>query len=210
MAGVEESRAARWAIVADDLTGAMDAGAQLLAAGPVTVEVSPGAAAAPSAAGAAALVLNTQSRGGGAAAAAGRVRAACARLRQAGRTVWFKKLDSTLRGNVGAELAAIHAALAPGTIVCAPALPAQGRTVVAGELRVQGRPLRDTPYRDELAAGTGPDRGAAVLDLVRRQWPACRAVRLAAPAGARGAPAPPGPSRSCRQAFRNSVQRSTR
>lgn len=181
MAGVEESRAAGRAVVADDLTGAMDAGAQLLAAGPVTVEVSPGAA--PASAGAAALVLNTQSRGGGAAAAARRVRAACARLRQAGRTVWFKKLDSTLRGNVGAELAAIHAALAPGTIVCTPALPAQGRTVVAGELRVQGRPLRDTPYRDEVAAG--PDRGAAVLDLVRRQWPACRAVRLAAPAGAR-------------------------
>ena len=183
MAGVEESRAAGRAVIADDLTGAMDSGVQLLAAGAVTVEVSPGAAPPP--AGAAAVVLNTQSRGGGAAAAARRVRTACARLRRAGRTVWFKKLDSTLRGNVGAELAAIHAALAPCTIVCAPALPAQGRTVVAGELRVRGRPLRDTPYRDEVAAGASRDCGSAVVDIVRRQWPACRAVRLAAPAGAR-------------------------
>ena len=185
MAGVEESRAAGRAVVADDLTGAMDGGVQLLAVGAVTVEVSPGAGAAPLPAGAGAVVLNTQSRGGGAAAAARRVRTACARLRRAGRTVWFKKLDSTLRGNVGAELAAIHAALAPCTIVCAPALPAQGRTVVAGELRVRGRPLRDTPYRDEVAAGPSRDCGSAVVDIVRRQWPACRAVRLAAPADAR-------------------------
>lgn len=180
-----ESRAADRAVVADDLTGAMDSGVQLLAAGAVTVEVSPGAAAAPAPAGAAAVVLNTQSRGAGAAAAACRVRAACARLLRAGRTVWFKKLDSTLRGNVGAELAAIHAALAPCTIVCAPALPAQGRTVAAGVLRVQGRPVLDTPYRDEVVAGAGPERGSAVLDLVRRQWPGCRALRLAAPAAAR-------------------------
>ena len=172
------------AIAADDLTGAMDSGVQMLGAGPVSVEVSAGATRPPPA-GAALLVINTQSRGAGAATAGARLRAACARLRGAGRALWYKKLDSTLRGNVGAELAALHAALAPCTIVCTPALPAQGRTVVAGELRVQGQPVMDTPYRDEIVSGAGGTGRSAVLDIVRRQWPACRAARLAAPAGDR-------------------------
>ena len=166
------------AIVADDLTGAMDSGVQLLGAVPVVVEVSPDAGAARAVPAATTLVINTQSRGVAASAAAARVRAACARLREERRTAWFKKLDSTLRGNVGAELAALHAAQAPAAVLCTPALPAQGRTVVAGELLVQGRPVMSTPYRDEIVAAAG----SAVLDIVRRQWPTCRALRLAAPA----------------------------
>ena len=173
-------RAVGRAIVADDLTGAMDSGVQLLGAHPVVVQVSSDAGTASAVPTSTTLVLNTQSRGVAASAAAARVRAASARLREQSRTAWFKKLDSTLRGNVGAELAALHAALAPGTILCTPALPAQGRTVVAGELLVQGQPVTDTPYRDEIVAAAGSE----VLDIVRRQWPTCRAVRLAAPVAA--------------------------
>ena len=173
-------RAVGGAIVADDLTGAMDSGVQLPGAVPVVVEVSPDAGAAGAVPAATTLVINTQSRGLAASAAAARVRAACDRLCRERRPPWFKKLDSTLRGNVGAELAALHATLAPCTILCTPALPAQGRTVVAGELLVQGQPVMDTPYRDEIVAAAG----SAVLDIVRRQWPTCRAVRLAAPAAA--------------------------
>ena len=182
---MEEGSAVDRAIVADDLTGAMDSGVQLLGSVPVVVEVGPEAAGAAAAPAGTALVINTQSRGAGATAAAARVRAACARLQQEGRAAWFKKLDSTLRGNLGAELAAMHAALGPCTILCTPALPAQGRTVVAGELRVHGQPVMSTPYRDEIVPGAGPAGGSAVLDVVRRQWPACRAVRLAAPADER-------------------------
>ena len=182
---VETSWAVDAAIVADDLTGAMDSGVQLLGAVPVTVEVSPASGGLPAAPTGTALVINTQSRGIDASGAAARVRAACARLQDEGRAAWFKKLDSTLRGNVGAELAALHAALAPCTILCTPALPAQGRTVVAGELRVHGRPVMSTPYRDEIVPGSGAAGGSAVVDIVRCQWPTCRAVRLAAPADER-------------------------
>lgn len=172
------------AIVADDLTGAMDSGVQLLGAHPVVVQVSADAGTAPAVPASTTLVINTQSRGIGADAAAARVGAACGHLREAGRAAWFKKLDSTLRGNLGAELAAMHAALAPCAILCTPALPAQGRTVVAGELRVHGQPVMSTPYRDEIVPGSGAAAGSAVLDVVRRQWPACRGARLAAPAAA--------------------------
>lgn len=60
----------------------------------------------------------------------------------------FKKLDSTLRGHVAAELAAILRelrALAPHRekpcIVMAPALPSQGRTTVGAIQMLHGRPI---------------------------------------------------------------------
>lgn len=62
----------------------------------------------------------------------------------------FKKIDSTLRGNVGAELAAALHALrdvrpgAPRRIaVMAPAFPAIGRTTIYGTQFVHGQPLHD-------------------------------------------------------------------
>ena len=121
-------------------------------------------------------VINTQSRGVPPDEASARVRAACRDLSAAGRTVWFKKIDSTMRGNVGAELAAVHEALAPCVIVCTPALPEQGRTVQEGVLLVGGEPAMATAYRDEIPAAPS----SAVIDIVRRQWPGCRAARLPA------------------------------
>ena len=228
------------AVLADDLTGAMDGGVQLLprtavevlvsgaggdqagntptaagrpgqsaASGPAAgapappagrdvrpsahdggpqpnspVRVSQTTPAAANAADPAVLpVINTQSRGLASADAAARVGAVCRELTAAGRTVWFKKIDSTLRGNVGAELAALHAALAPCVIVCTPALPAEGRTVQGGVLKVAGEPVMATPYRDEIPAAAGAAGAAAssaVIDIVRRQWPGCRAAHLPA------------------------------
>lgn len=60
----------------------------------------------------------------------------------------FKKLDSTLRGNVAAELAAVlsfrrSVSNSPSQVVAvmAPAFPAGGRTTVAGHQLVRGSPL---------------------------------------------------------------------
>ena len=60
----------------------------------------------------------------------------------------YKKIDSTLRGNVAAELAAVlayrrGAHIGPKRLVAilAPALPASGRTTVAGQALVNGEPL---------------------------------------------------------------------
>ena len=65
--------------------------------------------------------------------------------------VLYKKIDSTLRGNVAGELAALlHArrSLNPPnaklSILMAPALPAQGRTTIGGRLLVHGVPLEQT------------------------------------------------------------------
>ncbi len=164
------------AVLADDLTGAMDGGVQLLPRTAVEVLVRAGGAV-PSGP---LPVINTVSRGVPPDEASARVRAACRELSAAGRTVWFKKIDSTMRGNVGAELAALHDALAPCVIVCTPALPEQERTVREGVLLVAGEPAMATAYRDEIPAAHGAAAGSAVIDIVRRQWPRCRAAHLPA------------------------------
>ncbi|MFC4012607.1 four-carbon acid sugar kinase family protein [Nonomuraea purpurea] len=51
----------------------------------------------------------------------------------------FIKIDSLLRGNVAATVAAI-----PAPVVLTPALPSAGRVVVGGVPYVDGRPLRET------------------------------------------------------------------
>lgn len=77
------------------------------------------------------------------------------------RTLLYKKLDSTMRGNVGAELAAMLEArrgLAGAderiVAVLAPAFPATGRTTVNGRQLVHGKRLEDFGAgREERAFG---------------------------------------------------------
>jgi len=57
--------------------------------------------------------------------------------------------DSTLRGNVAAELAAVGAAWEGAPVVYLPAYPKLGRTVRDGELRVDGRPVSQTAFASD-------------------------------------------------------------
>jgi GNAT superfamily N-acetyltransferase len=115
-------------ILADDLTGAADCGLAFLRAGfPVTVGL--GAAPGP----VAAIDLDTRRHPDAAA-----VRAAAA----GAEGLLYKKIDSTLRGDVAAEVrAAMEGAGLPRAVI-APAFPAQGRTVRGGRVYVDGRPGR--------------------------------------------------------------------
>jgi uncharacterized protein YgbK (DUF1537 family) len=58
---------------------------------------------------------------------------------------WYKKIDSTLRGNLGAELDAILAALSVSAAVICPAFPAQGRGLEGGKLVFDGAPPHYLP-----------------------------------------------------------------
>lgn len=139
-------------IVADDLTGAADSAARCHSVGlPATVILE---VATPLPAGA--VALSTDSRFLPAAAAAQRVRDLLTPLVKS-ETIWYKKIDSTLRGNIGAELDAMLATLAAGlavAVIC-PAFPAQGRGLVNGRLTL-ARASGDTPRLvDLLAAQSG-------------------------------------------------------
>jgi uncharacterized protein YgbK (DUF1537 family) len=139
-------------IVADDLTGAMDSAGPFAAAGAQTwVVASPLQCDPATLAGAQVVSVNTDSRHLPAAQAAARVREIAGRL-GTGYDVVFKKVDSTLRGNVVAETLALMQATGRGRAVVAPAFPAQGRTVSGGVVHVQGVPLAQTPFaRDKLS-----------------------------------------------------------
>ena len=127
-------------MLADDLAGAMDAGMQLLPAGrPVHIFPDPGRGALRTLQDGWA-VMNTDSRNLPARAARERVAGAARRLRDLGIPLRYKKIDSTLRGNLGAEMGALLDAGVPGIIV-APALPAGGRVTLHGVQHVHGRPL---------------------------------------------------------------------
>lgn len=144
-------------IIADDLTGACDAGALFAGRGPVGVFVAPEMPDArwPAAA------VDCESRALPPADAAARVRRFAAGLEtrlRGGRI--FKKIDSTCRGPVAAELdALLDVAGASIALVC-PAFPVQGRTVRDGVLAVHGLPVH------ESLAGRDPDYPWASSDLV--------------------------------------------
>ena len=124
----------RLTIVADDLTGACDTGALFAGRGPVPVTVWPQAAGD-----GAVRVVDTETRALAASEAAARVARAAA-----GDGLHFKKVDSTLRGAVGAEIDALMTAIGARTALLCPAFPAQGRVVIDRVLRVDGVPVADT------------------------------------------------------------------
>ncbi|MBN1401606.1 MAG: four-carbon acid sugar kinase family protein [Anaerolineae bacterium] len=125
------------AVIADDLTGAMDTGLQFSKCG-LDTAVSLTWRRLPSAE---VVVVDTDSRA---------VRASVARERlvEVARLVGdrrvYKKVDSTMRGNVGYELRGLCQVLEPRAVVVAPAFPAGGRTTRWGRQCVNGRPLELT------------------------------------------------------------------
>ncbi|MEV4576278.1 4-hydroxythreonine-4-phosphate dehydrogenase PdxA [Nonomuraea jabiensis] len=125
--------------MADDLSGAAESAARIVMRGTRTRIVLAHQAVRGERDPADILVVDTDSRHRPPAEAAEAVRSALA-LASAGRPrLVFKKIDSLLRGNVAAEVAAL---VAPGAgIVVAPALPGLDRVVRGGVLYLDGVPL---------------------------------------------------------------------
>lgn len=144
-------------VVADDLTGACDTGTLFAGKSPVPVTVWPRAPRP-----APVQVVDTESRALPAAEAARRVAEVPTR---APAPRFFKKVDSTLRGRVGAEVDALMRAAGVASALLTPAFPALGRTVVERLLLVDGVPVTETPLaRDpDFPAGDG----AGIVDLLR-------------------------------------------
>jgi uncharacterized protein YgbK (DUF1537 family) len=132
----------RLVILADDLTGAADAAAHLAERHDVRLLLSSDTAWPECDV----IALDTDTRYATPGDAAHRIASAVRRAVAAGVPV-FKKIDSTLRGNVGPELKAAAATLGtgerPALIVASPAFPAVGRTMTDGVVLVDGVPLDD-------------------------------------------------------------------
>lgn len=149
-------RVERQGILADDLTGAGDTALQFFAsglAGEVWVwpELHDRLATARPPDRAAVLALNTETRHLLPGDAAVRVDRAARVLLRAGCTRFYQKVDSTLRGNLAAEILQVLRTLELELAVVAPAFPQSGRITVGGYQLVDGIPVNASVYgRDPI------------------------------------------------------------
>ena len=184
-------------ILADDFTGSCDTGMQFVQAG-LSARVVLGRSAG-AVTDADVLVWDTETRNAAAPEARARMEAACRHLGEVQARVWYKKIDSTLRGAFAAELPVLMAARGFDLCLVAPAFPEAGRTTVGGYHLLHGVPVARTPmgadpgapvrhsyvprlFADEevevrLVGLATVERGAdAILDAVQRPGEAERVV----------------------------------
>lgn len=136
-------------VIADDFTGANDAGSGFARLG-ARVNVLFDVARQADGEQADVWAIGTDSRAVSAEIAAERTYSAVKHWQDIARDGWiFKKMDSTLRGNPGAEIeAALLASGAPAALVV-PAVPTLGRTTVAGQCFINGVLLTETEYASD-------------------------------------------------------------
>ncbi|MGQ9781281.1 MAG: four-carbon acid sugar kinase family protein [Nitrososphaeria archaeon] len=80
-------------------------------------------------------------------------------------TVLYKKIDSTLRGNITSEVKALRDALEPDLIVFAPAFPKQGRTTRDGVLMVGGVPVEQTYFGNDIRTPVKSSKLSSYFEL---------------------------------------------
>src|SRR5215216_4113824 len=152
----------RLAIIADDLSSATDCGAQVVRSGLSVVVPLEGYALPAQAHLAQVISVDTDTRSLPANSAYTKVKEVAQGLLAEGWTDFYKSVDSTLRGNLGAEIEAMLDALRPDCAVIAPAFPKYGRTTVEGMQYLHGRPLHETEF------GSDPTAPVKDADICRR------------------------------------------
>ncbi|MED3668587.1 four-carbon acid sugar kinase family protein [Geobacillus kaustophilus] len=133
----------RLAIIADDLTGASDSGVQFARQG-WTAHVLFDLTKLVEGQEADVVVVDTDSRALPAPEAYRKVQEAAQALQQMGYTHLYKKIDSTLRGNIGAEIDAIYDTVQPAFMIIAPGYPQNGRTIYKGHHFLHDTLLHET------------------------------------------------------------------
>ena len=152
-------------IIADDFTGALDTGVQFAARG-IKTRVVVGADAALTHQNADVLVVDTETRHLPSAQAYAAVEGLVQRAKYAGFAYLYKKTDSALRGNVGAELAALLSASGSRQLAFLPAFPQMNRVTKNGVQYIDGVPVTESPFGVDPFE---PVRHAAITDLLAEQ-----------------------------------------
>ncbi len=132
----------RIAVIADDLTGALDTGVQFRQWG-YTVQLTD----APERSSAEVAITNTDTRNKSGEEAYRTTYDLAVKLR--GHDIVYKKTDSTLRGNPGQELQAILDATGETLALFTPTYPSTRRRVEGGRLYVAEKPITETEYIHE-------------------------------------------------------------
>lgn len=153
--------------IADDLTGANDVGVEFARRG-IRVLVRPAVSAKTMsfADRLEVLVVSTESRHLDAATASDRVSEAVRLGAAAGATHFYKKTDSTMRGNIGAELEALLTATGCSLLPFIPAAPRLARTTLSGCQFVGERLLHESAFADDPI---DPIRSSYIPTIIARQ-----------------------------------------
>ena len=139
-------------IIADDVTGCLDAAAPFARSGAETIALIRRekfkSTIAP------VVAVCTNSRADRPEDAAAKIDSVCQAIRCVEATRLFKKIDSTGKGNLGAEIGAILQSLPVSVAVVCSAFPAQGRSLVDGVVHVQDQPACDLDLCSVITAQT--------------------------------------------------------
>ncbi len=134
-------------VVADDLTGVCDTGAQFASSGLRTigsVDSDFNTSDMPHV-----QIVNTQSRGMGDGEASLAVQRAVTRLKRFRPRWFFKKIDTALRGNIAAEVFSMMNALEMTGVLYVASIPGAGRTTVNGAQFFHGIPIKDSIHGED-------------------------------------------------------------
>jgi D-threonate/D-erythronate kinase len=154
-------------VLADDLTGALEVGAKFAAAGVESIARTAASISAQDFHGArGALVVDTETRHLSGAEAAERIRQVARAACDQGFAIVFKKTDSTLRGNIGPELAALVEVYSSSPLLYVPAYPKLGRMVRNGSLYVDGVLVSGTCFAHDAL---NPVRESHIPSLISGQ-----------------------------------------
>lgn len=157
----------RLLMVADDFTGALDTGVQFAVFGARTcVMADPDADLAGVDGDVQVLVVDARSRHLAPQQAHDAVFGVVRRALDAGFTHIYKKTDSALRGNVGAELAAVLDAAGAQSIAFFPAFPKMGRVTRGGVHYTDGVPVAESVFGQDPFE---PVRHSRLSDVIGEQ-----------------------------------------
>ncbi|MEM3527965.1 MAG: four-carbon acid sugar kinase family protein, partial [Candidatus Bathyarchaeia archaeon] len=153
-------------VIADDLTGANDTGVQFSKQGLRTIVLTRVESLKDMPRDIDVIVIDTESRALPSSLAYDRVKIAAEKLVEAKVPIIYKKIDSTLKGNIGSELDGVMDVTGIKTAIVAPAFPANKRITVGGYQLVNQVPLSKTEAAFDPVT---PVRESHVPTLIARQ-----------------------------------------
>jgi uncharacterized protein YgbK (DUF1537 family) len=156
----------RVVIIADDYTGAADTGVQFAKKRLKTTIVRDLKRIGEIAERVDVLVFDTESRGDPREVAYEKVALASEEFKKMGVELLYKKIDSTLRGNLGVELDAAIDTLAVSAVILCPAYPKNGRITVGGFHLKNQSLIEDTEVAKDPES---PVRQSHIPTLIRSQ-----------------------------------------
>lgn len=162
----EQGLTMRIGIIADDYTGSADTGVQFAKKGLKTTIIQEPSRIRDAFTRSSVVVIDTESRSDSPESAYKKVMSATIEFQKTGCDLIYKKIDSTLRGNVGIELDAILDTQDVSTVLMCPAYPKTGRITIGGYHLVHQELIQNTEIAEDAEF---PIKESHIPTILRRQ-----------------------------------------